>query len=242
MLTGRVGSAVAQRSLRDASFVVAGATGGLGRALARELSGRGARLTLTARDPVRLRELADTLATPTCWLSADLRDVDAGPAIVAAAIDRFGSVDGIVNAAGIVGFGSLADTDPVAIEELFLVNVLGALWLARAAIPALTASRGVLVNLSAVVAERPLAGMAAYSATKAALTAADHALARELRAAGITVLDVRPPHTETGLATRPIVGTAPALPAGLDPAAVAARIVDALAAGDRDLPSTAFAA
>jgi short-subunit dehydrogenase len=84
--------------------------------------------------------------------------------------------------------------------------------------------------------------MAAYSAAKAGLTAFDAALATELRRRRIRVLDVRPPHTETGLATRPVAGEAPRLPQGLDPDAVAERVVRALADDERDLPSTAFTA
>ena len=123
-----------------------------------------------------------------------------------------------------------------------LTNVLGPLWLMRAALPALTESRGFIANISAVVAEQPLAGMAAYAASKAALTAADRALARELRAAGISVTDARPPHTETGLADRPIAGTAPRLSEGLQPEAVARRIVAAITAGEREIPAEAFTA
>jgi cyclic-di-GMP-binding biofilm dispersal mediator protein len=109
------------------------------------------------------------------------------------AVGAHDRLDGLVNAAGVVAFGSLADTDDEVIEDLFLTNVLGPLWLMRAAISALTESRGFIANISAVVAEQPLAGMAAYAASKAALTAADRALARELRAAGISVTDARPP-------------------------------------------------
>ena len=54
------------------------------------------------------------------------------------------------------------------------------------------------------------------------------------------MIDARPPHTETGLATRAVAGTAPNFPQGLDPAAVARRIVDAVADGSTDLPSEAF--
>jgi cyclic-di-GMP-binding biofilm dispersal mediator protein len=54
------------------------------------------------------------------------------------------------------------------------------------------------------------------------------------------VIDVRPPHTETGLAGRPLHGTAPRLPEGLDPAAVARRIVEAIEAAEREVPSAAF--
>jgi len=226
-----------ERSLEGASVVVTGASGGIGRHIARQLADAGARLTLVARD----RNTLESLGLDATLVSADLRDADTGRAIVGAAIAANTRLDGLVNAAGVVAFGSLADTDDDVIEDLFLTNVLGPLWLMRAAIPALTESRGFIANISAVVAEQPLAGMAAYAASKAALTAADRALARELRAAGISVTDARPPHTETGLADRPIAGTAPRLREGLQPDAVARRIVAAIISGEREIPAEAFA-
>jgi cyclic-di-GMP-binding biofilm dispersal mediator protein len=159
---------------------------------------------------------------------------------VSQALDAHGRIDGVVNAAGVVAFGDLVDTDPVVLEELFLVNTLGALWLAQAAIPSLRATRGFLLHVSAVVAEHPLPGLVGYSASKAALTGADQALRRELRRHGVSVVDARPPHTETGLAGRPAAGTAPRLPPGLDPGAVAARLVAAIEADEGGVPSGAF--
>ena len=229
---------MAERSLAGASIVVTGASGGLGRHIARQLADAGARLTLAARNHSAL----EALGIDTTLVSADLRDAESGAAIVAAAVSAHGRLDGLVNAAGVVAFGSLADTDDDVIEDLFLTNVLGPLWLMRAALPALAESRGFIANISAVVAEQPLAGMAAYAASKAALTAADRALARELRAAGISVTDARPPHTETGLADRPISGTAPRLREGLQPETVARRIVAAIVAGEREIPAEAFTA
>ena len=229
---------MADRSLDGASVVVVGASGGLGRHIARQLADCGALLTLAARDRAALESLG--LDAPV--VTADIRDAEAGAVIVAAALSARGRIDGVVNAAGVVAFGSLADTGDDVIEELFLTNVLGPLWLMRAAIPALTESRGFIANISAVVAEQPMPGMAAYAASKAALTAADRALTRELRAAGITVTDARPPHTETGLADRPIAGTAPKLREGLQPEAVASRIIAAIRAGEREIPAEAFGA
>jgi cyclic-di-GMP-binding biofilm dispersal mediator protein len=85
-----------------------------------------------------------------------------------------------------------------------------------------------------------MAGMAAYSASKAAAWGAMVAATRELRRQHIDVIDIRPPHTETGLANRPIAGSAPKLPTGLDPEVVAARIVAAIRDGEKDLPVEAF--
>ncbi|MDH5314109.1 MAG: SDR family oxidoreductase, partial [Actinomycetota bacterium] len=190
------------------------------------------------RDVARLRAvgLADAPI-----VQADIRDPQCGARIAEAAVESFGRLDGLVNAAGIVAFGSLAEHDDDTIEELFLTNAMGPLWLVRGVLPLLEASKGFVLQLSAVVAERPMPGMAVYAATKAAMTAADEALARELRRAGVRVIDARPPHTETGLASRPFLGTAPALPEGLAPGVVAARIVRAIEAGETSVASTAFA-
>lgn len=219
-------------------IAVIGASGGLGTPISRHLAERGAIVIAAARDQQRLDETNPGAAT----LTLDLRDCTAGDALVSFAAERFGRLDGVINAAGLVAFGALADTDDVIIEELFLTNTLGPLWLLRRCLPLLEASKGFFANISAVVAEAPLPGMVAYSASKAALTAADSALTRELRRRGVRVVDIRPPHTETGLATRPISGTAPRLPSGLDPDRVASLIVDALDADDlpSELGSTSF--
>lgn len=101
-------------------------------------------------------------------------------------------------------------------------------------------SVGVVVNISGVIAEQNLPGMVAYGASKAAVAAFDQGLTREARRSGVRVLDARPPHTETGLADRPIEGTAPRMPDGLSPARVAQVICDGIASGTTELPSTAF--
>lgn len=225
------------RNLSGAVVAVVGASGGLGAPISRTLAARGADLLLAGPHSEKLDALGIDGAEV---VELDLRDASAGDRIVAAATERHGRLDGVVNAAGIVAFGPLAETDDVIVEELFLTNVLGPLWLLRRLVPLLGASNGFVVQVSAVVAEAPMPGMAVYSATKAAITAADRALARELRRTGIHVCDARPPHTETGLATRPIAGTAPRLPTGLDPQAVAERIVRAIEADETEIDAASF--
>ncbi|MDA8063395.1 MAG: SDR family NAD(P)-dependent oxidoreductase [Actinomycetota bacterium] len=226
------------RSLEGAVVAVVGASGGLGAPLCSLLAERGAVVVAAGRSSERLQRLRPA---PGLVVELDLRDPGAGEHLAAAVGGRYGRLDGLVQAAGVVAFGDLADTDDAVIEDLFLTNVLGPLWLAKRVAPLLAASGGFLLQLSAVVAEQPLAGMAAYSASKAALSAADRALARELRRRGVSVIDARPPHTETGLATRPLAGVAPRLPTGLDPELVAARVVAAVEAGETEVPSAAFA-
>jgi cyclic-di-GMP-binding biofilm dispersal mediator protein len=221
--------------LEGASALVLGATGGLGSRIAGSLAGRGAHLTLVARDSLRL----DRLDVPGRRLALDLRIPSACEEAVAAAIDHAGRLDVVVNAVGVVAFGPVDELSVDTMEELFLTNTFVPIMVTRAALGAM-ADGGVLVNLSGVIAEQNLPGMAAYGASKAAVRSFDEALAREGRRRGIRVLDARPPHTETGLATRSIDGTAPTMPEGMDPARVADVIVDAIADGTTDLPSSAF--
>jgi short-subunit dehydrogenase len=220
---------MATRDLNGAVVAVVGANGGLGRQVTAALAQRGAEVVRCTRS-----------GGPDSDLTIDLRDARAGDALVEHVDARHGRLDGVIVAAGIVAFGDLVDTDDVVIEELFLTNAMGPMWLAKRVAPALQASQGFFVNLSGVVAETPMPGMAAYSASKAAAASATEAIRREFRRMKVTVIDVRPPHTETGLATRPPAGVAPTMPTGLEPAAVAERIVVAIERGDSAVASTDF--
>lgn len=222
---------MALRDLNGAVVAVVGATGGLGREIVRVLVGRGATVVRCNRS-----------GGPDSDLAIDLRDARAGDLLVEHATAAHGRLDGVVVAAGIVAFGDLVDTDDVVIEELFLTNALGPMWLAKHVVPALQASQGFFVNLSGVVAETPMPGMAAYSASKAAAAAATEAIRREFRRVKVSVIDVRPPHTETGLATRPLAGEAPKMPTGLEPAVVAERVVTAIEQGDTAVAAADFSA
>lgn len=228
---------MSERSLSGSVVAVIGASGGLGAPISRALTQRGAQVIACGPHPERITAAE---LSPLAIVELDLRDPSAGDHLTAAVAQNGGRLDGVINAAGVVAFGNLEDTDDAVIEELFLTDVIGPLWLLRRVIPLLSASKGFIVNVSAVVAEQPTAGMAPYSAAKAALTAADSALFRELRRKGISLCDARPPHTETGLAERPVSGAAPRLPEGLEPAAVAERILVAVESGEQEVPAAAF--
>lgn len=222
-----------------AHVLVVGATGGLGGAVAQALATAGARLSLSGRDPDRLAALATELEPAVLGTSCvDLLQVD-GPTRIVAAATAAAPLDAVVCAAGVVAFGPVVELDDDVLDELLLVNLIAPVRLLRAAAAVLPRG-GVVVQLSAVVAETPLPGMAAYAASKAALTAFDRAAGRELRRQGIRVLDVRPGHTETTLASHPIAGTAPKLGSGLTPDHVAARILRAMSEDTADLPSSDF--
>lgn len=223
---------MAGHALKDAVVAVVGASGVLGSHIAAKVVERGGHVILVGRDHEKLAAI-DIDNAPI--VVADLSDATAGERVAQVAHETFGRLDGLINAAGVVAFGNLADTDDAVIEELFFTNVIGPLWMIRRTTPMLAQSQGFVLNISAVVADQPMPGMAAYAATKAALTGADKALVRELRRSKISVYDVRPPHTETGLVDRALAGQAPKLPEGLTADQVAAAVVDAIEEGRLDV-------
>lgn len=217
--------------------LVAGGSGALGSLIAREMSLRGARLVLAARGQQALERTASRI--PGAVISRlDLTDPSTIARPVEDGLRTFGRLDGLVNAAGVVAFGRHETMPAPAIEEVVATNLTGPLLLMQHAIPHIEG--GFIVNITGVVAEQPVGGMVAYSAAKAGLSAAATALTRELRQRKTLVVDVRAPHTETGLASRPIAGSAPTLPKGLAPEFVAKVIVDAVETDRRSLAPADF--
>jgi len=230
------GASMRRRSLRAARILVVGASGGVGRPFSIALAGRGSHLVLAGRDSA----LADLDVGETATFSFDLAVDEAVPRLVSAAADALGGLDGVVCCAGAVAFGPLDETPIDVLHEIIAVDLVGPLLLARAAIPILPAG-GFILNVSGFIAELPTAGIVPYSAAKAGVSAGFRALAREVRSRGVSVIDARPPHTETGLAGRALHGEPPRMLAGLDPAIVAERLVRAIEDDERDVPGSAFA-
>lgn len=229
-------SAAKRRSLGEARILLVGASGGIGRHVATALSGRGARLAVAGRDTGRFGGLG--LGEHAAF-AFDLGDASAAAALVGDASAALGGLDGVVCCAGAVAFGPLDEIPSDVLHEIVAVDLVGPLMLARAAIPVLPRG-GFVLNVSGAIAELPTAGLVSYSAAKAGISAGFRALAREVRPHGISVIDARPPHTETGLAGRPLHGEPPKLREGLDPAAVAERLVLAIERDERDVPASAF--
>lgn len=218
------------------SILVVGASGGLGAPIARALAAAGARLTLTGRDETTLAAVGVEGAT---LVTADLRDPDAPRRLIDGVVATDGAIHGLVIASGVVAFGPADQVDDETVEDLLLLNFVGPLRLTRAALNQLPEG-GFVASISAIVAEMPTAGMGAYSASKAAISAFNTSARTEFRRRKIRVIDIRPPHTETGLADRPIAGRAPTLPTGLSPEAVAQRVLRAIIDDENDLGSAAF--
>ena len=228
--------------LKGKNVLVLGASGVLGGKLTELLAANGATVMATS-STIESAERVPHPANPRLLL--DLANPESIDVLIEYLKDSKVQIDGIINATGVVAFGNFSETDVETINRLFHINVLGPIKLFRGLIEELKQSAAAgrepfLVNISGIVAESPMAGLAIYSASKSAMFALNQALSRELRRDGIRVIDARPGHTETGLASRAISGVAPNFPQGMTPEQVATRIVQAIVEDEKDLPSSAF--
>jgi NAD(P)-dependent dehydrogenase (short-subunit alcohol dehydrogenase family) len=183
--------------IEDRVIVMTGASSGIGRAGALLLAERGAHLVLVARRQPALDAVAALCQErsgrerPALAIAADVSDSAAVDDVAARTVERFGRIDGWVNAAGVTGFAPLLDTPLADIERILAVNLMGTVHGARAALPRMIEQgSGVLVNVSSLlgVVAPPLAGP--YAMSKFALRGLGVTLRSELRMAGVTGVEV----------------------------------------------------
>jgi len=196
-----------QQRFAGKTVLVTGASSGIGRACARALGAEGANVVLAGRRRERLDEVAKELEAAgrgALVVTGDTRDEAACGAWVKAALERFGRLDGLVNAAGVLGNGTVLDTPTAEWERMMDVNVTGVMQVTRAAAEALKAGKGAVVNVSSVAGIRPYGNLAAYCVSKAAVEMYTRCAALDFAPFGVRVNCVAPGvvvtelHTVTG--------------------------------------------
>lgn len=183
--------------------MVTGASSGIGRGLAVELTRRGARLGLVARRTETLQEIVseiESLGGQALALPADVQDADA----VRTAADRvrgeFGVIDVLIANAGIGSTNDAAELRASEVAGVINVNVIGAANSVAAVVPEMVAKgRGQLVVISSLAAYRGLPKSAAYCASKAAVSAFFESLRLDLQPRGIDVTIIHPGFIKTPL-------------------------------------------
>ena len=180
--------------------VVTGASSGIGEATVRGLSDAGASIALGARRTDRLQAVADTLAGRTLVREVDVSDEEQARAFIQAAHDELGGLHILVNNAGVMLLGPVAEADTEEWRTMIGVNLLGLLYCTHAALPLIGSSGGGdIVNVSSVAGRRADAGAAVYNMTKFGVHAFSEALRQEALHAGIRVTTVAPGFVDTEL-------------------------------------------
>ena len=188
---------------------VTGASSGIGEATARALSAAGASVALGARRADRLEAIAESLDGPTLVREVDVSDEEHARGFVQAANDELGGLHTLVNNAGVMLLGPVADADTDDWRQMVAVNLLGLLYSTHAALPLIAQSGGGdIVNISSTAGRRADAGAAVYNMTKFGVHAFSEALRQEALHQGIRVTIVAPGFVETELQghnTNPLV-------------------------------------
>jgi NAD(P)-dependent dehydrogenase (short-subunit alcohol dehydrogenase family) len=185
--------------------IVTGASSGIGRAAARRLATSGMQVLAVGRDERALQEICREIehAGGTArWMGADVTTSGAPSGIVARALDDFGRLDAVVNAAGIISSGAVYDTSDENWDAMLDINVRAPFRLIREATPALVEQRGAVVNVSSVAGPRAFPGVAAYCVSKAAIDQLTRCAALDLAPKGVRVNAVNPGVVRTNLHRR----------------------------------------
>jgi NAD(P)-dependent dehydrogenase (short-subunit alcohol dehydrogenase family) len=180
--------------------IVTGSTAGLGKEVARLFAAEGARVVVTGRNSERGEAAAAALRASggdARFVAADLTDESEARGLVRETVDRCGGLTILVNNAVspevIAADGPVADVPGTVWEEMYRVNVLGAVWLIQEAIPAMLSSgRGSIVNVSSRTAERASPRLAAYTASKGAMNALTRSITLDYARRGIRCNTVQP--------------------------------------------------
>jgi len=175
--------------------IVSGASSGIGRAAAVKFAEAGAKVLAVGRNEAALSSLRKDVSGFKGELKfqlADLRQNSQLEKIPSAAIEQFGKIDALVNAAGIIANGSLEDTDLEAWDKMMDINVRTMFYLTKLCVPHLEETRGSVVNVSSVAGTRAFPNVLAYCVSKSAVDQFTRCSALELAGKGVRVNAVNP--------------------------------------------------
>jgi NAD(P)-dependent dehydrogenase (short-subunit alcohol dehydrogenase family) len=175
--------------------IVTGASSGIGRATARRFGRAGAAVLLVGRDEKALAEVVPEVEAEggmAIVCQADVTEAAAPARIVAEAVERLGGLTTLVNAAGIIGSGTVESTTDEAWDTMMDINATAPFRLMRAAMPSLAASKGSVVNVSSVTGLRSFPGVLAYCVSKSAIDQLTRCAALEMASKGVRINAVNP--------------------------------------------------
>ncbi len=174
-------------------FIITGATSGIGKATARLAVERGASVTLTGRNEQELKKAGSLFpAAAAETVTADLTNEADRKCVVERTIARFGGIDVLVNAAGIIGNGTVENTTLERWDRMMDINLRSVFRLTQLALPSLIERKGNIVNISSVTGIRSFPNVLAYCVSKAGVDQLTHCAALELGPKGVRVNAIDP--------------------------------------------------
>jgi NAD(P)-dependent dehydrogenase (short-subunit alcohol dehydrogenase family) len=186
--------------------IVTGASSGIGRATTLALAAEGALVAAVGRDGAALQSVVEDAGHAgghnIATIVADVTDEGAPAAIVGETLTRFGGLDVLVNAAGVIGMGMTDATSDEQWDRMMAINLRAPFRLMREAFPALKERRGAVVNVSSVNGRRVFPNLAAYNTSKGALDHLTRCAAIDWAPHGVRVNAVNPGVTVTNLHRR----------------------------------------
>jgi NAD(P)-dependent dehydrogenase (short-subunit alcohol dehydrogenase family) len=178
---------------QNKTFIITGASSGIGRAVAKIASERGANCVITARRKDELQKTAKDLnSTNTEIILADLTLEADRKMLIDNTIKRFGGIDVLVNAAGIIGTGNIENTTLAQWDQMIDVNLRSLFHLTQLALPGLIERKGNIVNVSSITGIRAFPNVLAYCVSKAGVDQFTHCAALELAPKGVRVNSINP--------------------------------------------------
>lgn len=187
-------------NLRNAHVVITGASGGIGACLARELSNRGARLTLVARDEIKLQQLVSSLPGNHCAVAVDLCAI-AGRKTLVEKLRHERPVDLLINNAAVSDLAMYESQSEQRIKQIIDTNLLMPLLLTQIVMPLLNPTGSQILNIGSTFGSIGYPGYASYCASKFGLRGFTESLRRELADTNVTVQYAAPRATRTLLNT-----------------------------------------
>jgi NAD(P)-dependent dehydrogenase (short-subunit alcohol dehydrogenase family) len=231
-----MGSGASEEAFIGTSAIVTGASEGIGFAIAKGLVEGGGHVVLVARREQQLEEAVEQLGPQASYVVGDVADEATAVLAVAAAVERHGGLDLLVNNAGILVPGGVAQQPMAEVDRMLAVNLRAPIAFTRAAVPMMAGRVGASILIVGSASGRvPSPGISVYGATKAALAYLTETWARELAPAGIRVNCLSPGGTET-----PALTAVMKMMPGLRDRSIATNLVKRLATADEIAAAALF--
>lgn len=188
--------------IEDKVALITGASSGIGKATAIAFAREKARIMLVARKQERLEQITNDIKNEkgdADYYAADLTNENEIPSLIKYTVNRFGGIDILVNAAGIIGSGTIENTKVSDWDYMMNINLRSIFILCQAALPYLIVRKGNIVNVSSITGLRAFPNVLAYCVSKAGLDQFTRCAALELAPRGVRVNAVNPGVTLTQL-------------------------------------------